>query len=536
MGERIIRFLLGQGSGSRPSVVSLFLLLSLVFAASSAALAEDNDPNDPESTKRMIRQADRMFRQASYESAAKILRNIVAADPNNTTAKLRLAHIMIRQRNVVEGYEMAMPIAQANPQNSYALAVVGTALLAAGRFSQARPLFFRAIQLNKREALAWSGFGMIDFYENRIEEGLLNLKEAVFHDPDHADYIYALAQVSARAERYRDAADAYERFLDVSKETDDERRARIKGLINFLRYLGNRVSLYTSTGAEATSVPFQLVGNRPILQVRINGRSEPLNFVLDTGSGISVLSEETARRLKVNAITRGGMAKGIGGDGRFEIVYGFLRELRIGDAQVKNVPVYIRKFHARNQQIDGYLGLSVISKFLTTVDYGELVFKLDKKDSLISDETKSLRSLPLRLTSSGFLTGEVTVDGVDTPLNFIVDTGASISVISTDLAEVEAIRSKEMPERMRVIGAAGITEDVRSFLLPKLSFGNHSRMDISAVALDLGLINEASGFEQAGILGGNFLRSYKLIFDFRNARIHFEPITVETPVTSDPLD
>jgi hypothetical protein len=33
---------------------------------------------------------------------------------------------------------------------------------------------------------------------------------------------------------------------------------------------------------------------------------------------------------------------------------------------------------------------------------------------------------------------------------------------------------------MRVIGAAGITEDVPSFLLPRISFGAHSRNSITA--------------------------------------------------------
>jgi hypothetical protein len=78
---------------------------------------------------------------------------------------------------------------------------------------------------------------------------------------------------------------------------------------------------------------------------------------------------------------------------------------------------------------------------------------------------------------------------------------------------------------MRVIGSAGITEDVPSFLLPKITFGSHSRKSITAIALDLDLINEASGFEQAGILGGNFLRNYRMTFDFKNSKVTFVSIS-----------
>jgi hypothetical protein len=41
----------------------------------------------------------------------------------------------------------------------------------------------------------------------------------------------------------------------------------------------------------------------------------------------------------------------------------------------------------------------------------------------------------------------------------------------------------------------------------------------------LDIINETSGFEQAGILGGNFLKNYRLTFDFKNSRVTFEPVS-----------
>ena len=264
-----------------------------------------------------------------------------------------------------------------------------------------------------------------------------------------------------------------------------------------------------------------------MVKVTVNDSDEPLNFVLDTGSGISVLSNKTAERFKIKPITRGGFAKGIGGDGKFEIVYGFLRKVRVGDVAVKNVPVYIRQFHTAGEEVDGYIGLSLISKFLTTVDYGDLTFSLLKKDSGTLNASNEGVSLPLRLTSSGFLSGEVLLQGIESPLNFIVDTGASVSVISDDVAKLTEVRGYLQGERMRVIGSAGITDDVPSFLLPRVSFGTYSRSSIAAIALDLDMINEASGFEQAGILGGNFLRNYRLTFDFKNSKVTFSSLTPE---------
>lgn len=510
---------------------ALTVCLSATLSFSVVAQAAD-----PDESKKVIRQANKLFRQANYSEAEMLLRNLIQIDPNNSHAKLKLAHVLITRRHIVEAYELSLPIVKSDPSNSYALSVLAHTLLAAGNFTEAKPIFIRAIQLNKRESLAWAGLGMIDYYENRIDEGLLNLREATFHEPDHADYVFALAQVSARAERYKEAADTYQRYLGLSSDADEERRDRIKGLINFLRFLGERRSLYSTGGKESTKISFELIGNRPFMKVRVNGRNEPLNFVLDTGSGITVLSEETAKRLKIKAITRGGFAKGIGGDGKFEIVYGFLHEIGIGDVRVRNVPVYIRKFHNLNHKVDGYIGLSLISKFLTTIDYGDLSFNLDRKDSPLTAIFENTRSLPLRLTSSGFLSGAVRLDGLASPINFIVDTGASVSVISEELAAIEPIASAEKGVKMRVVGAAGITDDVQSYVLPRLSFGDQSRSGIAAVALDLDLINEASGFQQAGILGGNFLKSYRLTFDFKNARVLFDPITERPSERVEPLE
>ena len=62
-----------------------------------------------------------------------------------------------------------------------------------------------------------------------------------------------------------------------------------------------------------------------------------------------------------------------------------------------------------------------------------------------------------------------------------------------------------------------------SFLLPTVTLGRYSRNDLKAIALDLDLINETSGFEQAGILGGNFLKNYSLTFDFKQSMVTFVP-------------
>lgn len=519
------RVFIDAGSVRRPFAFGALLVISILATLALPVFSRDDVYQvNPDEFRSLLKQGERLIRRGEFYEAEKAFRRASEINPNHSGAKLKLAFVHIKQRRIRDAYTLSLAIAKAEPDNSNAFAVLGATLLAAGKFREARAVFYNAIRLNKKEALAWAGYGMLDFYENRILDSLNNLNEAVYLDADEPDYQFSLAQVCARSERYKEAAAAYNRFLTLSRNTDDERRLRIKGLINFLTFLGQKQSLYITSGPE-TSVPIEVIGNRPIISLRVNRRDRPLRFVLDTGSGISVISEQTAKQLKIEPITRGGFAKGIGGDGKFEIVYGFLREVDIGEVNVRNVPVYIRKFHTDGLEIDGYIGLSLISKFITTIDYGSRTFSLAKTDP--SDPGPNGVALPLRLTSSGFLSGEVKLEGVDEPLNFIVDTGASVSVISDDVASMAGVTPFVRGEKLRVIGSAGVTDGVQSFLLPRVSFGSHSRNSITAIALDLDMINEASGFEQAGILGGNFLRNYRMTFDFKNSKVTFAPINQE---------
>ncbi|HRH40864.1 MAG TPA: aspartyl protease family protein [Pyrinomonadaceae bacterium] len=502
--------------------ISIILLcLSLIGWAND----EVRQP-DVKNPKELIKQAEKFVRKGNLLDAEKILVDIIDKDSTNAKAKLVLSHIYLKQRKLIESYNLAFDVAKNDPKSARALALIGMVLLNNGNFKDSLAVLNRAWTLDNQEPLAWYGYGMLSFYENRIEEGLVGLERAEYFSSDDCDIIFSLAQVLARAEKYKEAADEYNKFLSVSPKSDLERRARIKGLIDFLRYLGNKQELYkVDSNTKRTIVPIELLRDRPIIEVKVNGKEDKLRFVLDTGSGISVISQETAQKMKIKPISKGGTARAVGGDGKFEIVYGFLNTVSIGDSRVRNVPVYIRKFHDDGERVDGYIGLSLISKFLTTVDYGTSTFTLTKKnnESVASFEKESI-ALPLRLTSSGFLSGEVQLSGMEIPLNFIVDTGASISVISSDIANTKEMSQFSIAEKMRVVGAAGVTENVSSYILPKVTFGTHTRESVKAIALDLDVINEASGFEQAGILGGNFLKNYRLTFDFQNSKVTFVPV------------
>ena len=505
-------------------------------------------------SNKALARGQKALKKGDFPEAEKIFRDILNKDAHDTEARLGLSFALLKQRNLQGAYDNAARVIMLNPLSARAHALLGAAILGAGEFRLSVEEFRTALSLNDQEALAIAGLAMVDFYENRLGSSLAGLRRAVELDYNEPDYVFNLGQAAARNEKYKEAADAYERFLIIAPKTDIDRRTRIAGLIDFLRYLGRQGALYVPGGSPRTSVSFQSFDNRPILEVRLNGEKQPLKFVLDTGSGMSVLSEQTAKRMGLKPVARGGLARAVGGGGKFEIVYGYLNSVEIGYVRVDNVPVYIRKFFDTNVPVDGYLGLSVISKFLTSLDYGTRQMSLVRQNQ--SDVVESWTTLPrgenvqsllpllpnapaievsLRTTSSGFLSGEVGLDGFDKTLNFIIDTAASITVVSEKLSQQEQLLDLLQPSKMKVFGAAGITEDVKLLQLPKLSLGLSKLEKISAAVLDLEPVNETAGFTQSGILGGNFLKNFHVYFDFARGAIRLEPLGQKPRVeTSNP--
>lgn len=519
------------------------ILAGLVICVVVAAPAFCRTASDNKTTQK----AERALRDGDYEGAAKIFRELLAKDAHDKNARLGLSFALLKQRLLRDAYDHAARVIMLDPLSARAHALLGSAILASGDFHNSVEEFRTAISMKENEALAIAGLAMVDFYENRMELAIKGLRRAVALDSDEPDYIFNLGQASARSERYKEAADSYERFLMIAPKTDGDRRARIRGLIDFLRYLGRQSALYILADGSRASMNFESSDGRPILKVRVNNSKETLRFVLDTGSGMTVISEETAKKLGIGPVARGGLARAVGGGGKFEIVYGFISSLQMGDVRIEGVPVYIRHFYNDRVPVDGYLGLSVISKFIASLDYAENTFTLRRKSDVPASDVwmapiapgapptlaPGILEIPLRTTSSGFLSGEVKLEGIERPQNFIIDTGASISVVSEKLADAEELGNYLQPTRMRVFGAAGIAEDVKSVLLPKVMIGTFFREQISAAVLDMEPLNETAGFTQDGILGGNFLSHFRVSFDFQRGVIRLEALQ-KTTKTGEP--
>jgi len=510
----------------------LRILIIVLIVPLLVALAL-NQPAGAESRGKALKRAEKEMRRANFSEAEKIYRSLLETNRDDKEARLGLSFALIKLSKFQESYEHAAQALVSDPINPRAHALLGTSLLRSGEFRVSIESLYTAVKFNNREALAVAGLAEVEYFENRSRNAYEGLKLATLLDPAEPDYQVSLARACSRLEYYGEAADSYQRFLDISPKTDAERRARIQGLIAFYRYLG-KTRIHRIGGAEVTSHPFDSVKGRPFVKVMVNGRA-PLRFVIDTAASLSVISDKAAASLGVKEVARGGDARAIGGDGTFPIVYGLLDSIAIGEVKIESVPVYIRTVHtdpetAEEERADGYIGLSTLSNFAVTLDYQERRLTLDRSpirndDQATKSELVAGFEIPIRSTTGGLASVETLLPSLDRPLNFILDTGSTTCVVSKATVARRQLEGLKLKGVTRVFGAAGIADGVESLGLSTLAVNGLTMKNARAVILDLDSINGESGFEQHGILGGDYLSHFRVVLDLRRFQFRITPQT-----------
>ncbi len=489
-----------------------------------------------ESRGKALKRAEKEIRAGNFEQAETIYRSLLEQKQEDKEARLGLSFVLLKQNKLVECFAQASQVIATDSLNGRAFGLMGTALLRSGEFRTSYQSLLTALKFDNKDHLAMAGLAELQYFEHKTKNAYEVLQRALQIDPREPDYYVSMARICSRLELYSEAADAYQNFLSIAPKTDEERRARIRGLIEFYRYLGT-TKLHRQSGPDVVTIPFELHGNRPFIQVKINNK-QTLRFVIDTGASLSVISDKAAELLGIKPVAKGGHARAVGGNGSFAIIYGVLDSVSLGEAKVDLVPAYIRTVHVsadapEEQRADGYIGLSVLSNYAVTIDYKEKKLILDRtevKEVLPTSEAlpNSLSSIniPLRSTSGGLASAEGMLEGHEKPFNFIIDTGASTTVISKAAVKRFALENLKLKNALfRVVGAAGIENDVEAIGFQTLTVNGLRQRNTRALILNLDPVNETSGFEQHGIIGGDFLRHFRVQLDLRQYQFHLTPQT-----------
>ena len=400
------------------------------------------------------------------------------------------------------------------PLDSEVLALSGDAQWAAGLFDEAEQIYRDVLALDPESGRARHGLAKSLATRNQYDEALDWAEAALEVTPDVAVCHHTLGSIYQRMHRYPEAADAYERYVDLlaADNAGTEKVSWARAEVRFLRTFGDRPAVQIADPGPHT-IPFRLVRDKVIVRGRVNGRP-PLDLVLDTGAERTVLSQRVARQVGVQAVSNV-LSAGVGAGGVRALQAGRIDSLQIGSLEVTNLPALIKSpplGGLPTAEADGFsplaLGLSM------TIDYGQnhLIIAKDLPASPADIE------LPIRQHRLTVVRGVVNGEHAR---SFVVDTGGEVISISRGTAALlPPMTVRQVP--VRVYGTSGWDEG--AYLMPgiNLAFNQIQYRNFSVVVLNLHRPSALLGFHIGGIVGHSFFRDYRVTLDLNRSVMTLE--------------
>ena len=160
---------------------------------------------------------------------------------------------------------------------------------------------------------------------------------------------------------------------------------------------------HTKVGAKEVSVPAQIVGNQFVVETKWD-KHGPWNFLVDTGSSVTLVSEEVARRYATEKAALGTPSVHVkSSDGQSTLLPAVtLSRIELGDARFENVQALVFDFTDVSAhlgiKIDGVLGFPLFQETLFTLDYPQARLVIAHPTPLT--ETPSVPGTTIKFTNS----------------------------------------------------------------------------------------------------------------------------------------
>ena len=408
----------------------------------------------------------------------------------------------------------AETLAKDAPSDGEADTLLGDALWAIGMFDEADTSYGKALKETPDSSRARFGLARSLSTRNRLDEALTEAKAVAALAPRDAEVHALVGQIYERQNRYEDAAAAFEAYINLVPNGEDSTMATLfQSKVRLLRSFKGKVPMELESNVPAlTRVPFRLVNNKIVLQGRVN--RVPVEFVLDTGSERTGLSEATARRAGVAPVTQT-LTAGVGMTSLRRLGLGRADSIEIGQLRMKNVPVAIRSTAREGLPRWQSESFSPLAQGLSlVVDYQRKEVLLGRT---IPDSNANIR-LPMRMNRLPLVRGML---NSSRPAYFVVDTGGELISISAETALALAmVPSRRIP--LRVYGMSGLDEN--AFLLPgvNLDFDEINYRNVGLAVLNLRAPSILLGFQLGGIVGHSFLGEYRVSIDMGRSELRLE--------------
>ncbi len=286
-----------------------------------------------------------------------------------------------------------------------------------------------------------------------------------------------------------------------------------------------------ATKRKVEVIPFELHANLIVVRLRINN-SDTLNFILDTGVSVTLVSDpKVASDLGLVSLRKVKIA-GAGGEGDISASISLGSTIRIGHIRADNVPILFLSEDLLalsdyiGVPIHGVFGYDLFNRFVVGINFEtkQIAFSLPSRHRY--NQRREGIKLPITIEDTKpYLSAMAIVeDNISVPIKVIVDTGAG-HALSLDLSSNEQIRLPDKVVRSQLgRGLSGVING---------SLGRLDRLKIGEFVLDNVVTSypDSSSFKMSsrnggrqGNVGCELLRRFKVTFNYADNYMALKPI------------
>ncbi|WP_158279581.1 aspartyl protease family protein [Arcicella aurantiaca] len=282
---------------------------------------------------------------------------------------------------------------------------------------------------------------------------------------------------------------------------------------------------------KITRIPFEFQANLVIVPVKVNN-SDTLRFILDTGVSSIILTDANIVKQQHMKFIRNVSIAGVGEGNNIEAGIVLENTITMGDmigyrqnlVVIKDDVLKLSEFVGR--PIHGIIGYEIFNRFAVTIDFSTNELILQNPESYKYKPNKGER-FPITIEENKpyLSTIELVNDNQNLPLKVILDTGAG-HAISLDANQKNSI---PMPEKIvKAQLGRGLSGIINGNLgrIPMLKIGKFEIKNLVASFPDSASyrIRGIDITERQGNIGCEFLRRFKVTFNYRDQYIVLKPI------------
>ncbi|MEQ9289222.1 MAG: aspartyl protease family protein [Cyclobacteriaceae bacterium] len=272
-----------------------------------------------------------------------------------------------------------------------------------------------------------------------------------------------------------------------------------------------------------TSVPFELYGDHIFVEIQVNN-SRPLDFIFDTGDGLTVLNIETAKELNMLS---GSDAKKTSAEGEISGKLLKHQRIEINNIELKDIEIYETSLRhlemSIGRKIDGIIGYDMLENYVVSMNFDKMSFNLYDSKGYTYQGTG--RKLPINLTSyiPHISANVVLSNGETIKGEFFVDTGAKATVdFNTPFVKKHGLTDKIGESYIYLVAGLGSKEyEHHQGKANSLTFSGFAFSEVP-----VGLSHAEHGIQAnkkvSGILGSGLLRKFNITYNYPKKEMYWE--------------